>query len=157
MKAVYLYTSLFTLIGTTVAVSQNKTCIANDEVQGIAQRWLNAFATGGIGGLPEAVTHDVCVQIQENIGCSSNAKRAVQIHIYDEGAQNGSTIPYVQNYNELYKSISASAYGGGGVTNVTYEVLFTFHTCHRIALRWQESAITTAHVGYGRYGIDSRQ
>ena len=79
------------------------------------------------------------------------ADNDLQIHIYDEGAQNGSTIPYVQNYNQLNESISASAYGGGGVTNVTYDVVFTFHTCHRIALRWQENAVTTAHVGYGRY------
>lgn len=78
---------------------------------------------------------------------------ASQIHIYDENAQNGSTIPYVQNYDQLYKSISASAYGGGGVTNVTYDVLFTFHTCYRIALRWQENAVTTADVGYGRYDV----
>ena len=76
----------------------------------------------------------------------------MQIHIYDEGAQNGSTIAYIQNYNQPYKSISTSAYGGGGV-NVTYDTAFTFHACDRIALRWQENAYTTADVGYGRQGL----
>lgn len=83
----------------------------------------------------------------ETIASTDNVS---QIHIYDEGAQNGSTIPYIQNYKQLNESISASVYGGGGVTNVTYDVVFTFHTCDRIALRWQENAVTTADVGYGR-------
>lgn len=104
-------------------------CITNSTVEGIAQRWLNAFATGGLSTLSDAVTEN--------------------IHIYDEGAQNGSTIPYIQNYTQLYHTISSSAYGGGGVTNVTYDVIFTFHTCDRIALRWQENAYTTDDVGYG--------
>ncbi|KAL6713521.1 hypothetical protein ACLMJK_008986 [Lecanora helva] len=129
MKSSYLYSWLFSIIAATLTAAQNDSCIADNEVEGIAQRWLDAFATGGLKGLPDAVTSD--------------------IHIYDEGVQNGSTIPYIQNYTQLQESISASAYGGGGVTNVTYDVLFTFHTCHRIALRWQETAITTNDIGYG--------
>ncbi|KAI4210876.1 MAG: hypothetical protein LQ351_006280 [Letrouitia transgressa] len=72
-----------------------------------------------------------------------------EILIYDEGATNGSTKPEVTNIEQLEGIISASAYGGGGVTNVTYSIVFTFHTCDRIALRWQEKAITTDNVGYG--------
>lgn len=37
---------------------------------------------------------------------------------------------------------------------MTYSIVFTFHTCDRIALRWQEKAITTDNVGYGRYVMD---
>lgn len=70
--------------------------------------------------------------------------------IYDEGANNGSTTPYVHNYTEVHEVIGASAYGGIGVTNVTYDVVFTFHTCDRIALRWQQNQYATDRVGYGR-------
>lgn len=59
MKTSYIYTVLLGIIATTFATSHNKSCIENDEVPGIAHRWLNAFATGGIGGLPDAVTNDV--------------------------------------------------------------------------------------------------
>ena len=70
--------------------------------------------------------------------------------IYDEGANNGTTSAYVHNRTELYSTISAGPYGGSGVTNVTYDVVFTFHTCDRIALRWQQNEYTTADIGYGR-------
>jgi len=73
-----------------------------------------------------------------------------QITIYDEGATNGSTAAYVQGATQLGTTINASSYGGGGVTNVTYDVVFTFHTCDRIALRWQQNVVTTANIGYGR-------
>ena len=59
MRPSYLYTLLFSIVCSTAVAADNGSCIADDEVQGIAQRWLNAFATGGIGGLPEAVTPDV--------------------------------------------------------------------------------------------------
>ena len=35
------------------------TCIQDNEVEGIAQRWLNAFATGGLNTLDSAVTENV--------------------------------------------------------------------------------------------------
>ena len=73
-----------------------------------------------------------------------------KIEIYDEGANNGTTSAYVHNRTELYNTISAGPYGGSGVTNVTYDVIFTFHTCDRIALRWQQNEYTTADIGYGR-------
>lgn len=50
--------------------------------------------------------------------------------IYDEGANNGTTSAYVNNR--------------------TQDVVFTFHTCDRIALRWQQNEYTTADIGYGR-------
>ena len=41
------------------------------------------------------------------------------------------------------------------MTNVTYDVVFTFHTCDRIALRWQQNEYTTADIGYGRQASPS--
>ena len=76
--------------------------------------------------------------------------------IYDEGANNGTSSAYVHNRTELYNTISAGPYGGSGVTNVTYDVVFTFHTCDRIALRWQQNEYTTADIGYGRQGSPFR-
>ena len=35
------------------------TCIQDNEVEGIAQRWLDAFATGGLDTLDSAVTENV--------------------------------------------------------------------------------------------------
>ena len=35
------------------------TCIQDNEVEGIAQRWLDAFATGGLPTLDSAVTENV--------------------------------------------------------------------------------------------------
>ncbi|KAL9071085.1 MAG: hypothetical protein Q9161_004424 [Pseudevernia consocians] len=104
-------------------------CIHDNEVEGIAQRWLNAFATGGLHTLDSAVTENIM--------------------IYDEGANNGTTSAYVHNRTELYNTISEGPYGGNGVTNVTYDVVFTFHTCNRIALRWQQNEYTTSDIGYG--------
>ena len=64
MKPSYMYTLLLSLAASVAAKSpsQNLTCIADSEVEGIAHRWLNAFATGGIGGLPDAVTNDVGIE-----------------------------------------------------------------------------------------------
>ena len=39
--------------------SRDGTCIQDDEVGGIAQRWLDAFATGGLDTLDLAVTENV--------------------------------------------------------------------------------------------------
>ena len=75
--------------------------------------------------------------------------------IFDEGANNGTTSAYVHNRTELYTTICEGPYGGNGVTNVTYDVVFTFHTCDRIALRWQQNEYTTADVGYGRQATRS--
>lgn len=44
----------------------------------------------------------------------------------------------------------SKAYGDARVTNVMYDVAFTFHTCDRITSRWQENAYTTNDLGYGR-------
>jgi len=59
MRPSYMYALLLSITATSSALRQNGTCIEENEVEGIAQRWLNAFATGGIGGLPDAVTSDV--------------------------------------------------------------------------------------------------
>lgn len=53
------------------------------------------------------------------------------------------------NYAELQAVIEAGPYGGGGVKDVNYDVVYTFHTCDRIALRWQQNVITTNEIGYG--------
>ena len=39
--------------------SRRGTCIQDNEVESIAQRWLDAFATGGISTLDSAVTENV--------------------------------------------------------------------------------------------------
>ena len=44
------------------------TCIQDNEVEGIAQRWLNAFATGGLPTLDSAVTENVRPNLPSGIG-----------------------------------------------------------------------------------------
>ena len=61
--------------------------------------------------------------------------------IDDEGANNGT---------EPCNTISPGPYGGSGMTNVTYDVVFMFHTCDKTALRSQQNEYTTADIGYGR-------
>ncbi|CAF9903849.1 MAG: hypothetical protein ALECFALPRED_003009 [Alectoria fallacina] len=138
MKLSYIHTLLVCFLPTLTLAHPSPsstegspcgTCIQDNEVEGIAQRWLNAFATGGLHTLDSAVTENIM--------------------IYDEGANNGTTSAYVHNRTELYNTISEGPYGGNGVTNVTYDVVFTFHTCDRIALRWQQNEYTTANIGYG--------
>ena len=53
------------------------------------------------------------------------------------------------NFKALKDIIALGPYGGNGVTDVTYDVVFTFHACDRIALRWQQNVVTTAEIGYG--------
>ena len=60
-----VFICLLALITTATSTSQKLSCIGEDEVEGIAQRWLNAFATGGINGLPNAVTDNVCKPYQD--------------------------------------------------------------------------------------------
>lgn len=138
------------LLCTLATLTTARKCIRANETEAIAQRWLNIFASGGSGGLADAVTNEVYKLPSQDLLSSSSADLAEQITIYDEGATNGSTAAYVQNATQLGTTINASSYGGGGVTNVTYDVVFTFHTCDRIALRWQQNVITTASIGYGR-------
>ena len=68
MKLSYLQTLLlcFVLPITSACSSHSPaegspcgTCIQDHEVEGIAQRWLDAFATGGIHTLDSAVTENV--------------------------------------------------------------------------------------------------
>lgn len=129
MKLSYIHALAFCFLPNLTSARASWTCIQDNEVEGIAQRWLNAFATGGLHTLNSAVTENIM--------------------IYDEGANNGTTSAYVHNRTELYDTISAGPYGGSGVTNVTYDVVFTFHTCDRIALRWQQNEYTTADIGHG--------
>ena len=62
MKTPNMHAPIWLLVLTTTvyATSQALTCIGEDEVEGITHRWLNAFSTGGIDGLPNAVTDNVC-------------------------------------------------------------------------------------------------
>lgn len=51
----------------TATVDPAGTCLGSDqEVQTIAQRWLDAFATGGIKGLPAAATKDVRIGLRRS-------------------------------------------------------------------------------------------
>ncbi len=52
------YTQTF-LLCTLATFASARKCIRENEVQGIAQRWLNIFASGGSGGLADAVTGNV--------------------------------------------------------------------------------------------------
>ena len=65
MKLSYIHTLLlcFLPILTSAHGSHCGTCIQDNEVEGIAQRWLNAFATGGLDTLDSAVTENVGAKI----------------------------------------------------------------------------------------------
>ena len=52
--------ALLLCILATIALSCGQApCIEDSAVEGIAQRWLNAFATGGLSTLSDAVTENV--------------------------------------------------------------------------------------------------
>lgn len=68
MKLSYTHTLLLCLLPTQTPAhpsppstdgSPYGTCIQDNEVEGIAQRWLNAFASGGLHTLDSAVTENV--------------------------------------------------------------------------------------------------
>ena len=69
MKPSYLQTFLLCVLLTLTSSAHHSTsstdgspcgtCIQDNEVEGIAQRWLNAFATGGLNTLDSAVTENV--------------------------------------------------------------------------------------------------
>ena len=60
MTATHAYALLLCIVAAIALVRGQAPCIEDSEVEGIAQRWLNAFATGGISTLSDAVTQDVC-------------------------------------------------------------------------------------------------
>ena len=60
MKSMRVYALLLCILATiALAGGQAPPCIEDSEVGGIAQRWLNAFATGGLSTLSDAVTENV--------------------------------------------------------------------------------------------------
>ena len=68
MKLSYIQTFLLSLLPALTSAHQSPpstdhspcgTCIQDNEVHGIAQRWLDAFATGGLHTLGSAVTENV--------------------------------------------------------------------------------------------------
>ena len=68
MKLSYIQTFLLCFLPTLTSAHQSPpstdhspcgTCIQDNEVHGIAQRWLDAFATGGLHTLDSAVTENV--------------------------------------------------------------------------------------------------
>lgn len=72
MKISYIHTFLLCFLPTLISAHPSPpstqgspcgSCIQDNEVEGIAQRWLNAFATGGLDTLDSAVT--------ENVGATS--------------------------------------------------------------------------------------
>lgn len=69
MKLSYIQTLLFCFLPIltsahhsppSTGASPRRTCIQDTEVESIAQRWLNAFATGGLDTLDSIVTENVC-------------------------------------------------------------------------------------------------
>ena len=60
MNSLRVYALLLCILATiALAGGQAPPCIEDSEVGGIAQRWLNAFATGGLSTLSDAVTENV--------------------------------------------------------------------------------------------------
>lgn len=68
MKLSYIQTFFLCVLPTLTSAHPSRnstegspcgTCIQDNEVEGIAQRWLNAFATGGLPTLDSAVTENV--------------------------------------------------------------------------------------------------
>ena len=69
MKPSYIQTFFFCVLPTLASSANHSTssadgspcgtCIQDNEVEGIAQRWLDAFATGGLDTLDSAVTDNV--------------------------------------------------------------------------------------------------
>lgn len=59
MQTTRVYALLLCILATIALVRGQAPCIEDSEVEGIAQRWLNAFATGGISTLSDAVTENV--------------------------------------------------------------------------------------------------
>ena len=68
MKLLYIQTFLISFLPVLTSAHSSPsstegspcgTCIQDHEVEGIAQRWLNAFATGGLHTLDSAVTENV--------------------------------------------------------------------------------------------------
>ena len=59
MKNPRVHALLLCILATITLVHGQLSCILDGEVEGIAQRWLNAFATGGLATLSSAVTENV--------------------------------------------------------------------------------------------------
>lgn len=59
MKTPRVHALLLCIIATITLVHGSTSCISDSEVEEIAQRWLNAFATGGLSTLSGAVTENV--------------------------------------------------------------------------------------------------
>ena len=59
MKLSYIQALVFCFLPSLTSARASWTCIQDNEVEGIAQRWLNAFATGGLHTLNSAVTENV--------------------------------------------------------------------------------------------------
>ena len=59
MKTTRAYAMLLCIVATIALAYGQAPCIQDSAVEGIAQRWLNAFATGGLSNLSDAVTENV--------------------------------------------------------------------------------------------------
>ena len=59
MNTTPVYALLLCILATIALARGQMPCIEDSEVGGIAQRWLNAFATGGLSSLSDAVTENV--------------------------------------------------------------------------------------------------
>ena len=59
MQTPRVYALLLCILASISLVRGQSSCISDSEVERIAQRWLNAFATGGISTLSSAVTENV--------------------------------------------------------------------------------------------------
>ncbi len=71
MKTTRAYALLLSILATIALARGQAPCIEDSEVEGIAQRWLNAFATGGLSTLSDAVTDNVRKKILNCVLTSS--------------------------------------------------------------------------------------
>lgn len=65
---------LFTFASLSVAATDTGGCVQDHEAKEISQRWLNIFASGGSGGLAQAVTENVRGLLKETffVGATLN-------------------------------------------------------------------------------------
>lgn len=95
-------------------------CLEHGEIQPILDRWNSIFATGGASNVYIAVTEHV--------------------KVYDEQVTKSG--PYASSRAELFAFLNAPS------ITVTYKpskTVFFFHSCDRIAQRFEEDSIVTGN------------
>jgi len=103
-------------------------CLIPSEIIPIATRWLKVFATGGLADLPNAATENVQYWNEE--------------FTYPD-----CPTPYANNRSELWNVINGSAQNWTACTDITFEIVSTWSSCDRIAVRWRENGYASKDAG----------